>query len=121
MIKGGNATIFVTDFEKSLNFYTKTLGLPLGFRAGNDWAEVSAGSMTLGIHPEGDNTPEAGSPGSIEVGLHVSEPLDGVVNRLRGQGVIFDGPIVEDESVRLAPFRDPDGNSLYLFEPRNGH
>lgn len=38
MLKGGNATIYVTDMDRAVTFYTETLGLRLTFRAGDHWA-----------------------------------------------------------------------------------
>jgi len=44
MIRGGNATIYVTDMDRSVAFYTETLGLRLAFRAGDHWAGIDAGT-----------------------------------------------------------------------------
>ena len=58
MIQGGNATLYVADFERALDFYTNVLGLELRFRAENHWAEVVAGpDLVIGIHPAGPETP----------------------------------------------------------------
>lgn len=118
MIKSGNATVFVNDLDRAVRFYTETLGLSLQFRAGDHWAQIQAGTtLVIGLHPkEGGWGPAPGTPGSIQIGLEVDEPLSSVVETLRGRGVAFDGPIVEDDPVRLAFFRDPDVNSLYLAE-----
>jgi catechol 2,3-dioxygenase-like lactoylglutathione lyase family enzyme len=118
MIKSGNATIFVTDLDRAVRFYTETLGLTLQFRAGEHWAQVAVGEgLVIGLHPAGGGwAPAPGTAGSIQVGLQVDEPLTSVVETLAERGVSFDGPIVDDDPVRLAFFRDPDGNSLYLAE-----
>src|SRR5262249_26868336 len=42
MIHGGNATVYVSDMDRSVRFYTETLGLKLKHRFGNHWAEVIA-------------------------------------------------------------------------------
>lgn len=117
MIKSGNATVFVTDLDKAVAFYTKTLGLNLVFQAGNHWAQISTEGLVIGLHPvEGGWGPAPGTPGSIRIGLLAAAPLEEAVSALASQGVAFDGPIVDDDPVRLAFFRDPDGNSLYLAE-----
>ncbi|MFQ5845578.1 MAG: VOC family protein [Planctomycetota bacterium] len=119
MIEGGYATIFVSDLDRAVRFYTDTLDLALQFRAGDHWAEIDAGSgLVLGLHPAGEHNPPPGSHGAISVGLNVTQPLESVVERLKEQGVQFRGSIVEDEGVRLAFFGDPDGNDLYLCEVR---
>ena len=51
MFSNGNATIFVSDMDRSVNFYTKILGLKLAQRFGNHWASVEAGKLTIGLHP----------------------------------------------------------------------
>ncbi len=116
MIHGGNATIFVSNMDRAVRFYTETLGLALQYRAGDHWAQVDAGGMPIGLHPTGPEGPKPGPGGSIQVGLNVTEPIDEVVTTLRGRGVTFKGPVVDDGPVKLASFCDPDGNDLYLCQ-----
>lgn len=118
MFSGGNATVFVSDLELAVKFYTETLGLPLKERFENDWAAVRAGALIIGLHPLADFGPRAGLVGSVAIGLDVTEPLEDVVDELTHRGVEFVGPIVEDpfSPVRLAFFKDLDGNELYLIE-----
>jgi catechol 2,3-dioxygenase-like lactoylglutathione lyase family enzyme len=118
VIHGGNTTIYVTDIEASVRFYTQTLGLKLRMRAGDKWAEIDAGpGLILGLHPaEPPHTPEPGMRGSLAIGFNVTGELERVVKKLEQRGVEFHGPIVEDEHVRLAFFGDPDGNALYLCQ-----
>jgi len=119
MIQGGNATIYVSDMERAVGFYTNTLGLKLQFRAGNHWAQVDAGNgMQIGLHPTGPQSPPAGKSGSISVGFTINQPLEQVVSTLKSRGVAFHGPIMDDAKggIRLAFFGDPDGNDLYLCE-----
>ena len=119
MIQGGNATIYVSDMERAVGFYTNTLGLKLQFRAGNHWAQVDAGNgMQIGLHPTGPQSPPAGKSGSISVGFTINQPLEQVVSTLKSRGVAFHGPIMDDAKggIRLAFFGDPDGNDLYLSE-----
>lgn len=119
MISGGNATVFVSDLELAVRFYTETLGLPLKERFENDWAAVDAGKgLIIGLHPPATFAPRPGVLGSIAIGLDVEEPLEVVIDTLQRRGVRFDGPIVQDplSAARLAFFTDPDGNTLYLIE-----
>src|SRR5438874_13227292 len=117
MISGGMPTIYVSDMDRAVRFYTETLGLKLQYQAGGDWAQVDAGrGLVLGLHGSREDTGQAGKSGSISVGLTVTEPLDQVVEELRQRGVELRGPIREDTAVRLAFFGDPDGNDLYLAE-----
>ena len=116
MISGGNATIFVSNMDRAVEFYTKTLGLTMTYRAGDHWASIDAGSgLQIGLHPETPNTNPPGAKGGIQLGLQVTKPIGDVVATLKSSGVRFRGDIV-DEGVKLAAFNDPDGNELYLFE-----
>lgn len=116
MINGGNATIYVTDLDRAVAFYTQTLGLRLVYRAGEHWASLRAGAFDIGLHPAGPHTPTPGAAGAIGIGLSVDEPIDQVVSSLKTRGVTFTGPVTDDGPVKLAFFADPDGNGLYLAE-----
>jgi catechol 2,3-dioxygenase-like lactoylglutathione lyase family enzyme len=121
VIRGGNATIYVSDMQRAVDFYHKTLELPLVFRAADHWAELDAGGgLHLGLHPASARGPAPGTPGGITVGLAVDEPIALVVETLRNRGVIVDGPIVDAGGLALAFFTDPDGNPLYLAETTKG-
>jgi catechol 2,3-dioxygenase-like lactoylglutathione lyase family enzyme len=117
VIRGGNATIYVSDLQRAVDFYHKTLELPLVVQAADHWAELDAGAgLHLGLHPASARDPVPGTPGGITVGLAVDEPIAEVVETLRNRGVIVDGPVVEEGGLTLAFFTDPDGNPLYLAE-----
>jgi catechol 2,3-dioxygenase-like lactoylglutathione lyase family enzyme len=119
MISGGNATLYVSDFERALAFYTRVLGLKLKFRAENHWAEVQAGeTLVIGIHPATPHAPKPGTQGAIHIGLNVDTPLEKVMQQLGGKGVKFEGPLIDDpkSGQRFAFFRDPDSNGIYLWE-----
>ncbi len=119
MITGGNATIFVTDMNRAVAFYTDALGLSLVHRYGDHWAEIQVGtSLVLGLHPGSDKAPRPGTSGAISIGLTIDEPMDDAVARLQASGAKFRGPVVRDEQggVALAFFGDPDGNDLYLCQ-----
>ena len=114
-IRGGNATIFVSDFDAAFKFYTEVLGLKPTYVAPKEWASLSAGSFSIGLHPAGANAAAPGTAGAIEVGLQVDPPIRATVDALTVKGVKFRGPILDDKGISIAPFGDPDGNRLYLF------
>jgi len=123
MIKGGNVTIFVSDFDRTVRFYTETLGMPLRMRAGNFWAEVVAGpDLVIGIHPQSENAAKPGTVGAMQIGLTVEGPIEEIVESLKGKGVTFLGEIVNDDGVgKFARFVDPDRNHLYFWESIPAH
>lgn len=119
MIHGGVATLYVSDMDRAVSFYTETLGLSLVQRWGDKWASIDAGDgLTLGLHPMSEHAPKPGTSGSISVGLNVTQPIDEVVATLESRGVRFRGPVQQDAEggIRLAFLGDPDGNDLYLCE-----
>ncbi len=119
MITAGNVTVYVSDMDRAIAFYVDLLGLKLGQRFGNHWAEIQVGqTLVIGLHPKSDKAPAPGTRGALSIGLTIDEPIDRVVEGLGGKGVQFRGPVVRDEeaSLALAFFGDQDGNDLYLCE-----
>ena len=52
MITGGTATIYVSNMDNAIRFYTEVLGLKLTNRFANHWATVQAGkTLVIGLHP----------------------------------------------------------------------
>ena len=52
MINGGNATVYVSNMDSAIQFYTEVLGLKLTNRFGNSWATVQAGkTLVIGCIP----------------------------------------------------------------------
>jgi predicted enzyme related to lactoylglutathione lyase len=116
MIHGGNASVYVSDMDRAVAFYTNQVGLRLRNRVGTTWAEIDAGNgLIIGLHPAAPpDTPAAGTPGAINIELAVTEPLEDVLAALSERGVKINGPIKEYDAVRIASFSDPDGNAIVL-------
>jgi predicted enzyme related to lactoylglutathione lyase len=117
MINGGNATVFVTNMDEAVRFYTQVLDLKLTNRFGDDWATVEAGKgLTIGLHPASEKYPAPGTKGGVMLGLEVDEPIDTVVKRLSQKGVPIKGSIIRGEAGDFAHIDDPFGNEIYLWE-----
>ena len=117
MISGGNATIFVSNMDAAVDFYTRILGLRLSNRFGDNWATVEAGKgLTIGLHPASPKYPAPGTKGAMMLGLEIDEPIAGMVARLGGKGVRIKGSIVQDDPGNFVHLEDPDGNEIYLWE-----
>jgi catechol 2,3-dioxygenase-like lactoylglutathione lyase family enzyme len=119
MITAGNVTVYVSDMDRAVEFYVNQLGLKLGQRFGNHWAEIKIGdTLVIGLHPKTEKGPVPGTSGSMSIGLRIDEPIDQAVARLSANGVRFRGPVVRDNQagLALAFLGDQDGNDLYLCE-----
>lgn len=109
-------TIFVSNMDRAVRFYTDVLGMKLVYRFGDDWATLkTTDGMTVGLHPASKESP-AGRKGSITIGFEVSEPIQKAVAAMKEKGVKFVGPIVDDKEVKAAYFEDPEGNEMYFVE-----
>jgi predicted enzyme related to lactoylglutathione lyase len=111
---GGNLTIMVSDFERSIRFYTEALGLQLKFRAANEWGEIEAPGVAIGLHPAGGHAPVGGG-GGMSLGLEVPD-IEMAIATLSARGVEFPRGWQQSGELRLAHFSDPDGTPLYLFQ-----
>ena len=116
MISGGNATVFVSNMDAAVRFYSQVLGLKLTNRFGDHWATVEAGKgLTIGLHPASSKYPAPGTKGGMMLGLEIDEPMEQAVARLTDRGVRF-GPIIRDQGGVFSHFEDPDGNEIYLWQ-----
>jgi catechol 2,3-dioxygenase-like lactoylglutathione lyase family enzyme len=116
MIYGGHATVYVSNMDKAIRFYTDVLGLTLTNRFGNHWATVQAGkSLVIGLHPWREGAPAPGTKGAVQIGLVVAQdqPIEAFADRLRKQGVEVSG-IIESPAGNYINFADPDGNPIYV-------
>jgi catechol 2,3-dioxygenase-like lactoylglutathione lyase family enzyme len=116
MISGGNATVYVSNMDTAIRFYTEVLGLKLTNRFGNHWATVQAGTtLVIGLHPWSATHPRPGTHGAVQIGLVVSrdEPIQDLAARLRKHGVEVSG-VIESQEANYIHFTDPDGNPIYV-------
>ena len=117
MITGGNATVFVSNMDRAVQFYTEVLGLKLTNRFGDSWATVDAGKgLTIGLHPASSKYPAPGTKGGIMLGMEVEGAIDKVVAALGKKGVQFKDSVVRSEAGNFVHLEDPDGNEIYLWE-----
>jgi catechol 2,3-dioxygenase-like lactoylglutathione lyase family enzyme len=117
MFSSGNITLYVSNMDRAVRFYTETLGLRLAYRFGDHWASVEVGKgLTIGLHPASAEMP-AGRKGSMAIGLELAGTTIGeAMSRLEQKGVRFHGPVNEAKAGKFVSFEDPDGNPIYLAE-----
>jgi catechol 2,3-dioxygenase-like lactoylglutathione lyase family enzyme len=122
MFRSGNVTIYVTNMDRAVRFYTETLGLKLAYRFGDHWASVECGKgLTIGLHPTTESAEPGPSKGRPAIGLELEGTMEEAMKTLGSKGVTFEGVINEGKAGRFNHFYDPDGNLLYLAELNWGH
>ena len=120
MFASGNVTVYVSNMDAAVRFYSETLGLRLADRFGDHWASVEAGKgLTIGLHPD-SGSGRAGRKGGMEIGLALEGSIHDAVRALEAKGVKFQGPIREDSAGSFIYLEDPDGNPIYLAELKWG-
>jgi catechol 2,3-dioxygenase-like lactoylglutathione lyase family enzyme len=114
---GGVVTVFVSNMDRSVQFYTQTLGLKLAERYGDRWATIDAGpGLTIGLSLASAKDPKPGTNGAMMIGLEINGRIDDAVSRLKARGVNFISIATKSEGGLGARFLDPDGNELYLWQ-----
>lgn len=109
----------VANLDRSIEFYTKTLGFELESR--NDaihWARIKIGvpGVTIGL----GEAPDGKGSGTTSINIGVSD-IEGARALLESRGVKFLGPTVKIPGVvQLADFHDPDGNKIRLAAHPDG-
>ena len=110
--------IYVTDWDRALDFYSNTLGMPVAF-AGADmgWAELDTGEAHLALQRVDPDDAEGNDLVGrfLSVSLQVDD-IQATYETLRTRGVEFlEPPEAQPWGGVLAHFRDPDGNVLTLL------
>ena len=114
MFKSANVTIMVRDMKRSIAFYTEAVGFTAGKQYGEEWADIEAPGLKIGLHPSKDKAPKDPKINNLSIGLQVDD-LDEAMKTLSSRGVKFHD-VHQDRGARFAYFADPDGAPLYLIE-----
>lgn len=111
-----NVTLMVADMNRAVDFYSRALQLPLSARYGDEWAQIEAPGLTIGLHPRREPEAAAAATGHISLGFQVND-LSAAIAQLRERGVAIDESAVsEGGNDRIVNFSDPDGTPLYLIQ-----
>lgn len=122
MFSSGNVTLYVSNMDRAVRFYTETLGLNLAYRFGDHWASVELGKgLTIGLHPTTEQWSGGERKGGMTIGLELTGSIEDAVKTLEGRGIRFHGIVNEGKAGKFAHFEDPDGNTLYLAQLNWGH
>lgn len=115
------ATVAVRDLNAASRFYEKTLGLARIHTEGEEAITFGVGSSQLLVY----RSRYAGTNRATAVTWDVGDELDEIISALKGKGLAFEhydmpdtrleGDVHVSGSLRVAWFRDPDGNIHSLF------
>jgi catechol 2,3-dioxygenase-like lactoylglutathione lyase family enzyme len=110
----------VTDMERSVEWYGKTLGLPQSGNGGFPEFEVGDNAFLYLLNMEAVGS-EFTAPHTAQIALRVPDVAE-ARTELEQKGVRFDGETLDSGVCHMAFFRDPDGNALMLhrrYAPRD--
>ncbi len=101
------------DRERSAKFYGETLGLERNPNSSEQWMEFEIGNVTLALLPHEYTGRSEFTPSSGPIALRVPD-VDEACRKLEEAGVEFPTETIDSGVCHIAPFFDPDGNSLML-------
>src|SRR3954468_23452317 len=105
MYNSGNVTVYVSNMDRAVKFYTEALGLKLAYRFGDHWASVELGKgLTIGLHPTTSAPPPGPRTGGPTIGLELSGAIEEAMKTLEGRGVHFHGVHDEGKAGKFAHF-----------------
>jgi predicted enzyme related to lactoylglutathione lyase len=112
MLEVSQLLLPVQNIDTSLTFYETVLGLELGFRDGDRYATLKAGSVKLALAAPAERLPDQGSAAAFKV-----PSLEAVIERLVANGL--DEPAVIDGAhERSIEIKDPDGHAVLFYQPK---
>ena len=118
--RDATANLAVRDLKAAKKFYEETLGLKEVGAEGEELVVLKSGNSTINVY----RSKYAGTNKATAVTWEVGERLQDVVKELKSKGVKFehydmpgmtlDGDIHKGGDMKIAWFKDPDGNILNL-------
>lgn len=102
----------VTDMDRAVQFYEKTLGLSVLFK-GEEWSELQINGYRIALHKTDE--PKIRKGGAV-ISL-LAKPIENVILDLKSQGVRFVQELQVFQYGKLAEFLDSEGNIVGLYEP----
>jgi catechol 2,3-dioxygenase-like lactoylglutathione lyase family enzyme len=112
------AMIAVKDLKAAARFYQDTLGLTPISSEGEEVIAYRSGSSAINVY----HSQFAGTNKATSVVWNVGDEIEAVVDRLKSKGVVFEhydmpgltvkGDVHVGGNMKVAWFKDPDGNIL---------
>jgi catechol 2,3-dioxygenase-like lactoylglutathione lyase family enzyme len=118
--KDAAATIAVRNLDVARKFYEETLGLKKIGEEGDELVAYKSGNSTINVY----RSKFAGTNQATALTWMVGKDIEGFVAKLRAKGVRFEhydmpelkreGDIYSGGDMKVAWFKDPDGNILNI-------
>jgi catechol 2,3-dioxygenase-like lactoylglutathione lyase family enzyme len=115
------ANLAVKDLDRARAFFTETLGLRQVDNEGDELIVLNSGDSVVNVY----RSEHAGTNGATAVTWEVDD-IEAEVESLRNKGVIFEhydmpglsleGDVHVGHGMKVAWFKDPDGNILNIVE-----
>lgn len=104
--------IYVSDLDRSINWYQETLGLKIAAQHGH-FATFQLGGVRLSLHAA-DLSPDA-KRADTSMPVFLVEDYKSTIESMEKKGVNF---IYENQipTARFGTFLDPDGNPIQIIE-----
>lgn len=121
-IRGTDFIYYQTnDIDKAIAFYRDTLGLEMyGHFEEMKWAEFNAGNTTFAINdPSAFDANMKAQPGGAAVAFSVDD-VAAAIEELESKGVKVTLPVNESPVCHFACILDPDGNTVWLHQRKDG-
>jgi catechol 2,3-dioxygenase-like lactoylglutathione lyase family enzyme len=119
--KNAVANIAVKNLENGKKFYHDTLGLAQVDAEGDEAIVFKSGDSTINVY----RSKYAGTNQATAVTWDVGQEIDDIIRSLKGKGVKFEhydlpgvtqkGDVHVSGDMKVAWFKDPDGNILNLI------
>ena len=112
-------TVYVADFDRAVDFYAKTIGMPLVRREDEfGYAAFGTEGAQFSIARVDDATPNADALTGRHTGLGIAvDDLQATYEELAAKGVAFPMPPTKQPwGGVIAMFEDPEGNVSFLDE-----
>ena len=111
--KLGAVILFVSDMNKSVQFYRETLNLPLK-KESDEWTEFFNKETVLALHP-------ARHKENLKSGQHIllgfsASDFDDTINKLKEKGVVFFKNPKEEGFGKHAIIEEPDGHLISIVK-----
>lgn len=115
ILRSHHIALKAADYSRSKDFYTQVLGFPVvGQIPGSDVVFIDIGGTTIELMPGPKDDGPRPSRGFVHLAFEVDD-VDATYADLSRKGVEFFIEPKNAGDIRLAFFRDPDGNELELF------